>query len=114
MPRRARRKIGTRSRLTPPSITSPWCSVVWPITVASNVVLPTQRRPITRILSPGGSVSVIGRNGVGKTTLLATVMGHTTLHHGEVTLGGASLQRVPVFRRARRGLGWVPQEREIF
>jgi len=65
-------------------------------------------------LAPGESISVIGRNGVGKTTLLATVMGHTTLHRGEVTLGGASLDRVPIFRRARRGLGWVPQEREIF
>ena len=46
-------------------------------------------------LSPGESISVIGRNGVGKTTLLATVMGHTTLHHGEVMLGGVSLNRVP-------------------
>jgi len=65
-------------------------------------------------LAQGESLSVIGRNGVGKTTLLATVMGHTTLHAGEVTFGGASLNRVPIFRRARRGLGWVPQEREIF
>jgi branched-chain amino acid transport system ATP-binding protein len=69
---------------------------------------------INLALAPGESISVIGRNGVGKTTLLATVMGHTTLHHGEVTLGGESLDRVPIFRRARRGLGWVPQEREIF
>jgi branched-chain amino acid transport system ATP-binding protein len=69
---------------------------------------------ISLALSPGESISVIGRNGVGKTTLLATVMGHTTLHHGEVMLGGVSLNRVPVFRRARNGIGWVPQEREIF
>jgi branched-chain amino acid transport system ATP-binding protein len=65
-------------------------------------------------LHAGESISVIGRNGVGKTTLLATVMGHTTLHGGEMTLGGVSLARVPVFRRARRGIGFVPQEREIF
>ena len=65
-------------------------------------------------LAAGESISVIGRNGVGKTTLLATAMGHTTLHRGEVALGGASLDRVPIFRRARLGLGWVPQEREIF
>jgi branched-chain amino acid transport system ATP-binding protein len=65
-------------------------------------------------LAAGESISVIGRNGVGKTTLLATAMGHTTLHRGAVTLGGASLDRVPIFRRARLGLGWVPQEREIF
>jgi branched-chain amino acid transport system ATP-binding protein len=69
---------------------------------------------INLVLEPGESISVIGRNGVGKTTLLATVMGHTSLHHGDVTLGGVSLNRVPIFRRARRGLGWVPQEREIF
>jgi branched-chain amino acid transport system ATP-binding protein len=65
-------------------------------------------------LAQGESLSVIGRNGVGKTTLLATVMGHTTLHRGQLTLGGVSLERVPIFRRARRGIGWVPQEREIF
>jgi branched-chain amino acid transport system ATP-binding protein len=65
-------------------------------------------------IAPGESLGVIGRNGVGKTTLLATVMGHTTLHRGEILLAGASLHRVPVFRRARRGIGWVPQEREVF
>ena len=65
-------------------------------------------------LAPGESLSVIGRNGVGKTTLLATVMGHTTLHKGELRLDGQSLNRLPVFRRALSGLGFVPQEREIF
>jgi branched-chain amino acid transport system ATP-binding protein len=69
---------------------------------------------VSLALEAGESISVIGRNGVGKSTLLATVMGHTTLHVGEVLLGGASLARLPVFRRARRGLGFVPQEREIF
>jgi branched-chain amino acid transport system ATP-binding protein len=69
---------------------------------------------INLTVAPGESLSVIGRNGVGKTTLLATVMGHTTLHRGEVTLGSVSLDRVPVFRRARHGIGFVPQEREIF
>ena len=69
---------------------------------------------INLALAPGESLSVIGRNGVGKTTLLATVMGHTTLHKGELLLDGQSLNHLPVFRRALSGLGFVPQEREIF
>jgi branched-chain amino acid transport system ATP-binding protein len=69
---------------------------------------------INLALTAGESISVIGRNGVGKSTLLGTVMGHTTLHAGEILLGGEQLQRVPVFRRALKGLGFVPQERDIF
>jgi branched-chain amino acid transport system ATP-binding protein len=65
-------------------------------------------------LAPGENVSIIGRNGVGKTTLLATVMGHTRLHKGEILLDGRNLNRVPVYARALAGLGFVPQEREIF
>lgn len=65
-------------------------------------------------IASGESISVIGRNGVGKTTLLATIMGHTNLHKGKITLGGKSLNREPVYRRAAAGLGFVPQEREIF
>ena len=65
-------------------------------------------------LAPGENISIIGRNGVGKTTLLATVMGHTRLHRGDILLDGQSLRRVPIFARALLGLGYVPQEREIF
>jgi branched-chain amino acid transport system ATP-binding protein len=65
-------------------------------------------------LAPGECISVIGRNGVGKTTLLATVMGHTTLHAGDVTLNGQTLNGMPRYRRALAGIGFVPQEREIF
>ena len=60
------------------------------------------------------SVAVIGRNGVGKTTLLATVMGHTTLHGGTIRFAGQDISRLPIHRRAVAGIGYVPQEREIF
>ena len=65
-------------------------------------------------LPEGESLSIIGRNGVGKTTLLETVMGHTTLHAGRIELHGRPIERAPAHLRARGGLGYVPQEREIF
>jgi branched-chain amino acid transport system ATP-binding protein len=65
-------------------------------------------------LADGESVSVIGRNGVGKSTLLATIMGHTTLHGGSLRLGGRDIGGLAPYRRAVAGLGYVPQEREIF
>jgi branched-chain amino acid transport system ATP-binding protein len=65
-------------------------------------------------LGEGESLSVIGRNGVGKSTLLETIMGHTTLHAGEIALAGRRVEAAPVHSRALAGLGYVPQEREIF
>jgi branched-chain amino acid transport system ATP-binding protein len=65
-------------------------------------------------LEEGESLSLIGRNGVGKSTLLATIMGHTTLHSGEIAFGGRRIDAVPTYRRVLTGLGFVPQEREIF
>jgi branched-chain amino acid transport system ATP-binding protein len=65
-------------------------------------------------LAPAESISVIGRNGVGKSTLLSTIMGHTTLHAGEISLGGNRVDRLAIYARARAGLGLVPQEREVF
>jgi branched-chain amino acid transport system ATP-binding protein len=65
-------------------------------------------------LAPGECISVIGRNGVGKSTLLATVIGQTVLHAGDIVLNGQSLTRLPSYRRALAGIGFVPQEREIF
>ena len=65
-------------------------------------------------LGESESLSVIGRNGVGKSTLLTTIMGHTTLHAGEISLGERRIERAPIHQRALAGLGYVPQEREIF
>ncbi len=69
---------------------------------------------INLAVAAGESISGIGRDGVGKAPLLATAMGHTTLHRGEVRLGAADISRMPIYRRAAAGLGFVPQEREIF
>jgi branched-chain amino acid transport system ATP-binding protein len=61
-----------------------------------------------------GTCAILGRNGVGKTTLLATIMGLTALHRGSIRLAGQDLAILPVYRRARAGIGLVPQQREIF
>jgi branched-chain amino acid transport system ATP-binding protein len=65
-------------------------------------------------LAQGESLSIIGRNGVGKSTLLETIMGHTTLHAGEICLRESRIDAAPPHARAIAGLGYVPQEREIF
>ncbi|MGE0500325.1 MAG: ABC transporter ATP-binding protein [Rhizobiaceae bacterium] len=61
-----------------------------------------------------GSLAVLGRNGVGKTTLLLTAMGFVPLKRGQVLLGGEDVSRLAPHRRALKGLGWVPQERDVF
>jgi branched-chain amino acid transport system ATP-binding protein len=65
-------------------------------------------------LPMGRTLAVLGRNGVGKTTLLATVMGHTRLHGGNIRFAERDISGLPPYRRARLGIGFVPQEREIF
>ncbi len=61
-----------------------------------------------------GSLAVLGRNGVGKSTLLLTIMGYTQVSRGRVIWKGEDITRRPPHRRARAGIGWVAQEREIF
>ncbi|MGE4166055.1 MAG: ABC transporter ATP-binding protein [Xanthobacteraceae bacterium] len=61
-----------------------------------------------------GSLALLGRNGVGKSTLLLTIMGFTQMRSGTVTWRGQDITRMPPNRRARDGIGWVAQEREIF
>jgi len=65
-------------------------------------------------LPPGGTLAVLGRNGVGKTTLMATIMGHTQLRGGAIRFAGREITTLPPYRRVRLGIGFVPQEREIF
>ena len=65
-------------------------------------------------LAPGGTLAVLGRNGVGKTTLLATIMGHTSLRAGRIAFDDCDISALPAYRRARLGIGFVPQEREVF
>ena len=61
-----------------------------------------------------GSLAVLGRNGVGKTTLLSTLIGHTTFHSGSIEYRGRPIEGLLAYERARLGIGYVPQEREIF
>lgn len=66
------------------------------------------------VLEERGSLAVLGRNGVGKTTLLATIMGLTTFHAGSIWSRGRPIEKMPVYRRSQLGIGYVPQTRDIF
>lgn len=63
---------------------------------------------------PGEVLAVIGRNGVGKTTLLRAIMGQAHVREGSISLDGRPIDRYSTYRRARSGLGYVPQGRRIF
>ena len=65
-------------------------------------------------LKPGESLAVLGRNGTGKTTLLNTIIGVTRHRGGAITLAGRTLTGMSPDRRALAGIGWMPQERNIF
>ncbi|MEJ6023674.1 ABC transporter ATP-binding protein [Ramlibacter sp. PS4R-6] len=65
-------------------------------------------------LGEGQTLALLGRNGTGKTTLINTLAGSTRQHAGSITLGGAELHKLPSHLRAAAGIGWVPQERNIF
>ena len=70
-------------------------------------------RDVDLTVKKGEMVCLIGRNGVGKTTLLKTVIGLLKPRRGELVLNGEGLERQPPHRRARAGVGYVPQGREI-
>lgn len=69
---------------------------------------------ISFTLQEGDSLALLGRNGMGKTTLLSTLMGAAKLISGNIMFRGKNLAAVPPYMRAHLGLGWVPQERDIF
>jgi branched-chain amino acid transport system ATP-binding protein len=69
---------------------------------------------VSLALPDNGSLAVLGRNGVGKSTLLLTVMGYTRLRKGQILWKGEDISSLAPHKRARLGLGWVAQEREIF
>jgi branched-chain amino acid transport system ATP-binding protein len=65
-------------------------------------------------LPAGETMALLGRNGTGKTTLINTIAGATRLHGGAIRLAGLDLHKLPSHERAAAGIGWVPQERNIF
>ena len=69
---------------------------------------------VSLALEEGDSLALLGRNGVGKTTVLATLMGLTRVHRGSLRFRGGDLAKLPTHRRAQSGLGWVPQERYMW
>src|SRR4051812_17611581 len=66
------------------------------------------------VLEAGRSLALLGRNGTGKTTLLDTLVGVTRRHGGSIALAGRDVTALPAHARAAAGIGWVPQERNIF
>ena len=69
---------------------------------------------ISFALPERGSLAVLGRNGVGKSTLMLTIMGYTQIARGRIAWRGEDITRRAPHRRALAGIGWVAQEREIF
>jgi branched-chain amino acid transport system ATP-binding protein len=69
---------------------------------------------ISLSLEQGQSLALLGRNGTGKTTLLNTLVGVTRRHAGRITFAGHEITSMPPHLRAAAGIGWVPQERNIF
>jgi branched-chain amino acid transport system ATP-binding protein len=94
-------KLATPAALTCERVSSGWG--------ATQIV-----NDVSFVLPAGETLAVLGRNGVGKTTLISTVAGRADIKSGTIRLGGEPIQTLPRYSRAARGIGLVPQEREIF
>jgi branched-chain amino acid transport system ATP-binding protein len=74
----------------------------------------TVLQQVSLALEEGSSLALLGRNGMGKSTLLASIIGVTRWLGGSIRFGGREISRLPPEQRALAGIGWVPQERNIF
>ena len=86
-----------RSRISVRATARPWCCKACRFSLAE-----------------GETLALLGRNGTGKTTLMDTLAGATRQHGGSIALAGVVLNRLASHERAAAGIGWVPQERNIF
>src|SRR6202008_2001446 len=71
-------------------------------------------RAVSLVAKPGEVTCVLGRNGVGKTSLLRALIGQHPVSRGSIMLDGGEINRLRPYERARRGIAYVPQGREIF
>ena len=71
-------------------------------------------RSVSLAATPGRVTCVLGRNGVGKSSLLRAIVGHQPIRGGKIVYGGQDISKLPTHNRAKRGIAYVPQGREIF
>lgn len=71
-------------------------------------------RGVSLVAKPGEVTCLLGRNGVGKTSLLRAITGAHPVSAGSIVWEGAEITQLPTYERARRGIAWVPQGRDIF
>src|SRR5437773_1395765 len=107
-----------KSRLTPACATFTWADELATVLRVTDLAVSYGARPVLRGVSlavdSGEIVAVIGRNAVGKTTLLKAIMGVLPTLSGMLSLDTEDITSLPAYHRARRGLGYVPQGRMIF
>src|ERR1700704_6127598 len=71
-------------------------------------------RQVSLTAEIGAVTCLLGRNGVGKTSLLRAVVGAHPISSGEIVWEGEKIKNLPIYERARRGIAWVPQGRDVF